>query len=337
MNEQLEQARRDIDRCDRDLIQLLERRLSLAEEVARIKEMESRVSLTDAKREEDLIRNLLAETDHMVLRSEIPSIFGKFMEMSKRVRIIRHQKEKNRYLPSLDLGIIGLGHFGTLLKETFGLHWPQSQLFTFDASAEDQEALKNCCQADLLFLCVPISSLENCLETIKPLLNEKTTVIDVCTVKMYSEELMSRILGTQRMIASHPMFGPESTKQGTDFIGLSLVSHNLSAPAFIYEVFTQFWDNLGVQIIELTPEEHDRFAAYSINYNHLVGRIGERIGLRSTPIDTKGFKVVYEAMHYVTHDTWQLFRDMQVFNPFASEMRKKVLKAVHDIDKKLEP
>lgn len=335
MNEYLEQVRQEIDQCDRKIIRILERRLELAEEVAKIKEFESRVSLTDPKREKEVIKALIQETHHSVLRSEIPNIFTIFMEMSKRVRIIRHQNEKNRFLPSLNLGIIGLGHFGNMLAETFALHWPQSNLALYDITEPEKGDLESPCKADLLFVCVPISSLESCLQKIKPHLLENTTVIDVCTVKIYAVETMKRVLDNQRMIASHPMFGPQSTRNGTDFFGLNLVSHNLSAPAFIYDVFSLFWDNLGVQVIELTPEEHDKFAAYSINYNHLVGRIGEHIGLQTTPIDTKGFKVIFDAMNYVTNDTWQLFRDMQNFNPYAQEMREKVIKALDEIEKKL--
>lgn len=336
MDKHLEETRKQIDHCDRQLIELLEKRLELAEEVARIKESKSKVSLTDPKREKAMIDRLIGSTDHQVLKSEIPQIFSICMDMSKRVRVIRHQKEKNRYLPSLEIGIVGLGNFGQMLAEAFRHHWPQSELRLYDPEKKCSHTLEETCKTDLLFCCVPISSLKSCLTEIKPYLDEKTTVIDVCTVKVYAVQTMKEILGERRMIASHPMFGPQSTKMGTDFFGLNLVAYNLNAPAFIYDVFMQFWSNLGVQTIELSPEEHDSFAAYSINYNHLVGRIGERIGLQTTPIDTKGFKVIYDAMHYVTNDTWQLFHDMQIYNPFAREMREKVQKAMISIEKKLE-
>ena len=93
---------------------------------------------------------------------------------------------------------------------------------------------------------------------------------------------------------------------------------------------------MGVQVVEMTPEEHDRYAAYSINYNHLMGRIGENIGIQSTPIDTQGFRVIYNALQYVTSDTWELFRDMQNRNPFANEMREKVMSAIQDIEFRLQ-
>jgi len=336
MKDPLELARKKIDACDHELVKLLEKRLALAEDVARIKETKNKVSLTDPQREKEMVQRLMNLTDHQVLQSEIPNIFSICMEMSKRVRIVRHQREKNRYLPSLVLGIIGMGNFGNMLANTFRHHWPQAELRVFDPSKTSPTSLEQTCKADLLFCCVPISQLESCLETINPLLDNQTTVIDVCTVKVYAVDTMNRVLKNKRMIASHPMFGPQSTKMGTDFFGLNMVAHNLSAPAFIYDVFNQFWTNLGVQTIELTPEEHDRFAAYSINYNHLVGRIGEQIGLQTTPIDTRGFKVIYDAMHYVTNDTWQLFKDMQTYNPFAKEMREKVEKALYHIETKLQ-
>ena len=70
----------------------------------------------------------------------------------------------------------------------------------------------------------------------------------------------------------------------------------------------------------MTPEEHDRYGAYSINYTHLIGRIGERIGIRETPIDTQGFIVIRDVMQYVVNDRMELFFDMQRYNPYAAEM-----------------
>lgn len=342
MEERLSKVRDEIDGIDQKVLRLLEERLLLAEEVARIKERQEDVALTDPKREEEIFARLRESTEHKVLQAEVENIFSICMSMSKRVRIIRHQQEKNRYLPSLSIGIVGHGNFGALLSQIFTMHWGQSKLQVHDPEQTvDQESffdLADVCRADLLFLCVPISSMTHVLETIKPLLAESTTVIDVCSVKMYAVEQMKVILGEdRRMIATHPMFGPQSTKQGTDFYGLNMVMHNLSAPSFVYDVVTQFWRNLGVNVVEMTPEDHDRYAAYSINYNHLMGRVGEAIGLQTTPIDTKGFRVIYDALQYVTSDTWELFRDMQQHNPFAQEMRDKVRTAMTHIEGKLLP
>ncbi len=342
MSDKLQQVRTEIDEIDQQLIKLLESRLMLAEQVARIKERDDGVAMTDPKRERAIIERLQQSTEHKVLQSEVENIFSICMKMSKRVRIIRHQQEKNKYLPALKLGVIGHGHFGSLLSHTFNTYWRQCEIMVY--APEKQPDLQSyfpfeqVCQADWLFLCVPISQMTEILQQIKPYLSEETTVIDVCSVKVYAVEQMRSILGDDvRMIASHPMFGPQSTKQGTDYYGLNLVAYNMSAPAFVYDVFVQFWKNMGVQVVELTPEEHDRYAAYSINYNHLMGRIGEAIGIQSTPIDTQGFRVIYDALQYVTSDTWELFRDMQVSNPFANEMREKVLHAVQHIESRLHP
>ncbi|TNE46759.1 MAG: prephenate dehydrogenase/arogenate dehydrogenase family protein [Deltaproteobacteria bacterium] len=340
MQERLNKVRNEIDSIDQKLLRLLEERLLLAEEVARIKERQDDVALTDPQREKEIFAKLRQSTGHKVLQAEVENIFSICMGMSKRVRIIRHQQEKNRYLPSLSIGIVGHGHFGALLSQIFQMHWGQSKLRVYAPEQTPDQAtffeLADVCQSDLLFLCVPISSMTHVLQTVATLLGEQTTVLDVCSVKMFAVEQMKAILGEERrMIATHPMFGPQSTKQGTDFYDLNMVMHNLSAPAFVYDVVMQFWRNLGVNVVEMTPEDHDRYAAYSINYNHLMGRVGESIGLQTTPIDTKGFRVIYDALQYVTNDTWELFRDMQQHNPFAQEMREKVKVAMAQIEGKL--
>ena len=92
---------------------------------------------------------------------------------------------------------------------------------------------------------------------------------------------------------------------------------------------------MGVNIVEITPEEHDHYAAYTINYNHFIGRLGQLVGIRPTPIDTRGFRIMYKALEYVTHDTWELFYSMQHFNPYSEEMIERVSECVRELEQKL--
>lgn len=225
------------------------------------------------------------------------------------------------------------------MTKTLESHWPKARLkVSSQEETIDRQLffpLQEVAKTDLLILCVPISAMTVTLKKIKPLLEATTTVIDVCSVKIKPVQWMKKILGKQPMIASHPMFGPQSTRNGTEFLGLNMMLYNISASQKTYNLYKGFWKQLGVNIVEITPQQHDRDAAYTINYNHLVGRLGQAIGIRPTPIDTKGFSVIYEALEYVLHDSWQLFSDMQNFNPYAKGMRQKVLQALNALERKL--
>lgn len=239
------------------------------------------------------------------------------------------------------IGIIGNGRFAGLLVNVFQEHLPETKVLVYARSEKPDHkkffGLNEVCQTELIIPCVPISAFREVLKQIRPVISPESTVMDICSVKVYPVKWLRSVLGKRtKIIASHPVFGPDSTKNGKELKGMNLMLYNISAEKKLYAFIKLFWKKLGVNVVEITPEEHDRYSAYTINYNHLIGRIGERIGIKPTPIDTKGFKVIYDALQYVTNDSWQLFSDMQTFNPYAREMRKKVAAALRDIEHELE-
>jgi len=122
---------------------------------------------------------------------------------------------------------------------------------------------------------------------------------------------------------------------GETFQSLNMMAHNVSVDPEFYSHYLKFWRDLGVHIVEMTPAQHDRYAAYSINYTHLLGRVGQLVGIAETPIDTKGFVVIRDVMQYVINDTWDLFWDMQRYDPYAIEMIEKTQTALTEIEEKL--
>ncbi|MFQ5492759.1 MAG: prephenate dehydrogenase/arogenate dehydrogenase family protein [Candidatus Dojkabacteria bacterium] len=240
----------------------------------------------------------------------------------------------------MKIGIIGYGRFGSLLEKIFFEHIEGVEILIYDINSKPNSkkffSFNETVKSDLVIPAVPIGALESVIKKISPVLPENSTVMDVSSVKVKPVEWMKKHLkaGT-KIIASHPVFGPDSTNNGEEFEGLNMMLSNISADRKIYDFVKDFWTKLGVNVLEITPEEHDRYSAYTINYNHLIGRVGQIAGIKPTPIDTKGFKIIYEAMNYVTHDSWELFRDMQLYNPYSKEMREKVRGALGEIESRL--
>jgi prephenate dehydrogenase len=236
------------------------------------------------------------------------------------------------------IGIIGYGRFGRLLAAIFKHHLPDAKVLIYSGSNRRvSKTLAEVCAAQIVIPAVPISAFKELLIKIKPLLGSETTVMDICSVKVLPVKWMHETLDKKtRVIASHPVFGPDSTRNGKELKGMNLMICNISADKELYGAVKNFWKNLGVNVLEMTPEDHDRYSAYTINYNHLIGRIGQLVGIRPTPIDTKGFKVIYDALQYVINDSWELFYDMQNFNPYSKKMRKEVMQALTELEKRLD-
>lgn len=321
---------------DETLIRTLEKRLKIAEQIGQIKRKKG-LPLTDPAREKELLAVLKKSAKSSLVKEWIEPLYQLIFEMSK----AQQRAVKKPFAAPISIGIIGYGRFGQLLTDIFHTHWQDAKIFIFSNTQKvDRKlffALKDLSLCDIVLPCVPISSLKSTLQEIAPLLKDGATVIDVCSVKVAPVLWMKKILKNKAgIIATHPMFGPDSTRQGKQLAGLNMMLYNVSAKKSIYDLWKSFWDFLEMHTVEITPRAHDRFAAYTINYNHLIGRIGEKIDIRETPIDTAGFSVIYRALTYVVNDSWQLFLDMQRYNPYAGEMRKKVAKALKEIERQVE-
>jgi prephenate dehydrogenase len=160
--------------------------------------------------------------------------------------------------------------------------------------------------------------------------------MDTCSVKIHPVEVMERNLPeTVQALATHPLFGPDSAKNG--LAGLRIVFCPVHLSQERLDFWREFWQRQGVLVIEKTADEHDRLAAYSQGITHFLGRVLGELDLRSAEITTKGFEDILGVIEQTNNDTWQLFFDLQCYNPYTKEMRDCLVQAFNTILTKLDP
>ncbi len=215
-----------------------------------------------------------------------------------------------------------MGRFGTLLHKIL------------TENCEDIVMVENIGQADIVFPCVPISSFEEVIKKITPKLKKESLVMDVCSVKIFPTQVMIKNLPKHvEIIASHPLFGPDSLKKRLK--GLPMVIWPARVSDKNFKQIKRIFSNMGIKIIEMSPEEHDKIVAFTQLYAHLIGRIGQDVGIKPSIIDTKGFQRLFSVQNLVTKDTQQLFIDMNRFNPFAKQMRAQVSQSLLHVEMEL--
>lgn len=214
-----------------------------------------------------------------------------------------------------------MGRFGALL----------SQILT--NNFKDIKLVDSVEEADVVFPCVPIRAFEEVIKDISPKLKKGALVIDVCSVKVYPVRIMKKYLKDVEIIATHPLFGPDSAKEGLE--NLQIMMFNVSASGKAFNKFKKYCRGLKLNVLEMTPEEHDRYMAYSQAYTHFVGRIGQELKLKKTPIDTIGFQQTLKIQQYVVNDSEELFVDMHKFNPYSARMRKEFIDSAMKLDRKI--
>lgn len=238
------------------------------------------------------------------------------------------------------IGVIGLGRFGRLavsylVKEhDVCVYTPSERFDEIEALGARPASFTEACIQDTVLLCVPISKFAENVEYAAPFICPGALVVDVCSVKEYPVACMRKYLPEHaQILATHPMFGPDSAAESLHGSKIVLCPERINTDQY-HKIKTCLKDQ-GLKIIETTPEEHDRETAMSLALPHFIGRAMEEMGLASLEIDTEGFKRLLHVMGVVTHDTWQLFMDMQTYNRFADITRHEFVAALNKVEDKI--
>ncbi len=227
----------------------------------------------------------------------------------------------------MKVGVYGLGRFG--------FFWSELLARKFDVSGYNRSSLAVkpnnvtlveedvVLQSDVLFLCVSISSMEPVLKNIAGRIKPGCIVFDTCSVKIYPINIMKSLLGEEvEIIGLHPMFGPDSGKDGVEDLPLVFipVRNKLDATEKWKKIFTDY----GMRVIEITADLHDRDAAFTQGITHFIGRVLNELQLKESDISTMGYKSLLTIVEQTCNDPFQLFMDLQHYNPYTHDMRQKL-------------
>ena len=238
------------------------------------------------------------------------------------------------------IGILGFGRFGKLMAHYLAgdfdvmVHNRSDNGHAIMASGAKPVSLEVACRQKIVILSVPISVFRDTLETIAPLLAPDTLVIDVCSVKEYPVRLMKELLPEQvSILATHPMFGPDSAAHALQGRKIVVCTERINVSA--YQKIKAYLVSKGLTVIETTPETHDRQIAVSLALTHFIGRSLAEFGATPLDVDTEGYQRLLHVLGVVENDTWQLFEDMNTYNPYAAESRSAFMAAVQRIHQRL--
>jgi len=234
------------------------------------------------------------------------------------------------------IGIIGLGRFGKVLASILQKGYKVSA-FDIENNTSlpgvefcDIEKIIN---EEVIFIAVPIRHFKSLIIDIAPRLKSGTTIIDVCSVKSYPVKIMTNYLSTDiGIIATHPMFGPDSFLTNNK---LKMMMHSVNDINNQFNIWKEFFTNQNVDIIKMSPDEHDRLAAKSQGVTHFLGRMLKQFGIDKTPIDTQGFKDLLDLVEQTCNDTWDLYTDLQIYNPYTMKIISKLRQSTESLDEQL--
>ncbi len=185
-------------------------------------------------------------------------------------------------------------------------------------------------EANIVIVSVPISETQKVIKSIVPQMPKDSLLTDVTSFKiMPLEEMKDAPCATLGM---HPLFGPSANRA----MGIKIVfchQKNNDYVVFLKNLFIK----TGIEIITLTPEEHDYQMAYIQAFTHTINLLYAKIifenkNMIENKLVTPIFTLQTLVMGRVLYQDLKLISDIQFYNPYFLP----VLEAFVEQAKKLE-
>jgi prephenate dehydrogenase len=222
------------------------------------------------------------------------------------------------------VGIIGFGPMGQFMADKM---FDGCEIVAHDPGVTEKKIgnvalvdIDTALNTDVTVLAVPTAVLHEVADTIlfSPSLDNSPLLVDISSVKMYPTAVFDRFLPNhQDLLLCHPLFGPESAAKSLDGHRLIVTgSHGEKATHL-----TDRWRRLGLNILEMSAEEHDRQMAMVQAVPFLFGRLATELAMDDSPsLQTRSRLAVRKLEWLDGVHSPELFQSAIEFNPFAIEM-----------------
>lgn len=238
------------------------------------------------------------------------------------------------------IGVIGYGNFGKVICDNL---FPKNKIFLLSQTHTMNISSKNVVtvnsleelakKSDIIIPAVPIRSFEEIIKSLSQCVKPSTVIMDVCSVKQYPVSIMEKYLQNNPIIATHPMFGPNSIKKMDGVVdGLTMVMWNVSADEKAYESVKVYYKNLKLHVLELSPDQHDKLSAHSQFFSLCIGEITQKLHLSPTEIDTPGAHAIFDAMQYMGADR-HIIEDMVQYNDYCKTLLDQMIDVLSSLKK----
>ena len=185
----------------------------------------------------------------------------------------------------------------------------------------------------IVIFAVPLKAFEVVLKRAVPYLRADAMCFDVCSVKIKSLELMRTFLPeTVEIIGTHPLFGPQSGREGIEGMRVALCPIRTDKGEQIKQFLVE---KLKLQVFERSPEAHDAEMAHVQALTHFVARALDELHVVDSELATVSYEELIKAARLVSEDSWELFQTIQQANPFAEAKRRAFIEKLIQIENRM--
>lgn len=318
-----------IDAIDRDVLQLLSRRMAIVAEIADYKRA-NHVRIRDLKREAEVLEDRCRRAEQLgVPRAEVESIYRLIMLYSRDQQAALRAEVPPESEPKSVAVIGGKGRMGALLGRLFADLGQIVLIADVDTPLTPRVAAET---ADVVIISVPIETTEQVIRDIGPHVRPDALLMDVTSIKQKPLEAM--LASTQAsVLGTHPMFGP-----GVHSLQGQRVTICPGRGDAWRDWVVQMLAARGLIITHASAEEHDRAMALVQVLTHFQTEVlGAALARTGTPLSEslRFTSPAYLMELYVTARHFaqepRLYGPIQMNNPRTQEVVAGFRRAVDDL------
>ncbi|MDX1624098.1 MAG: prephenate dehydrogenase [Gemmatimonadota bacterium] len=233
-----------------------------------------------------------------------------------------------------EIGIVGFGRCGRLAADLLSERGRVLVTDIRDLSREAESigvewaSLDSVASRPSVVLAVPIRTIPDALEAIRPHLRDGALVVDLASVKVRPMAWMAeRLPGRVAWAGTHPLFGPDTVRE-QGVAGQRIVVCPAPGGAETADRVVELARALGLEPTLASAEEHDRRMARSQALVFLASRALRRAGIDEVEPGTPSERRVVAALRLLEADTDVLYEDILRLNPYAPERARELRDAV---------
>ncbi|HHH31132.1 MAG TPA: bifunctional chorismate mutase/prephenate dehydrogenase [Polyangiaceae bacterium] len=253
-----------IDAVDRDMLQLLGRRMALVAEVAQSKRSTGK-RIRDFEREREVLDDRRQRASQLGLSAGVIESMWRLVLWASRDKQASLRAEVPLDVEPVTVAVIG-GHggMGRLFARTFSDLGHAVMVVDLDTELTAVEAARH---ADVVVISVPIEVTEEVIREVGPHLRPSALLMDLTSVK--AAPLQAMLESTEAsVVGTHPMFGPNvHSLQGQRIVICS--GRGEPWEAWLREMLRA----RGVEVTDAEADQHDRAMAVVQVLNHFQTQV----------------------------------------------------------------
>ncbi len=337
--EKLKIKRRELDKIDKEILDLLRRRFEVIKEITETKK-EAGLPVYDKSREEEvLVTRSIWGLERGIPLEFTEKLFKMILDESKKVQLYSPEK--------VVVGVYGYGGMAEQLVKTFsraghkvivtGRNLEKTKELAKRYKVEWGKPEEVAKRVEWLILAVPPEAVPGLVKELAPLMRSGALISDISSVKKKVVDEVLKVLPEYiEYISLHPLFGPEVEPLGETVVVVPVKGYDYW-PRLVESILV----SMGFEVVTSTPDEHDRAMAVTQVLHHFAllsldeaaEKLSREYGVDYMKYATRSFKTTLQTMKRLK-ELSDVIDEIQIGNEYAEHAREEFLKTAKKLDER---